>query len=33
MNKKYQSEQKKKRKEKLQQLVDTNEFYSLSRNE
>ena len=34
MSKKYQSEQKKKRKEKLQQLVNPlDEFYALSRNE
>jgi hypothetical protein len=33
MSKKYQSEQRKKRIEKLQQLVNTDEFYFLSRNE
>jgi len=33
MVKKYQSEQKKRRKEKLKQLVNTDEFYYLSRNE
>ena len=33
MDKEYKSEQKKKRKEKLQQLVNTDEFYHLSRNE
>ena len=30
MDKKYQSEQKKRRKEKLQQLVNTDELYYLS---
>jgi len=33
MDKEYKSEQKKKRKEKLQQIVNTDEFYHLSRNE
>ena len=33
MGKKHQSEQREKRKEKLKQLTNTDEFYFLSRNE